>query len=220
MKMIGRVLCTALFLGIGFAGGSAQVRFSRTDAAALPAPDDSQHNAMGADLLVSLGGFGGGVFYRHEFSDVLSSFVDFSISESKDDDERDYIDYYGNRYTYNLVNRFLVLPLFVGVEQRLFKDEILDNFRPYVSAAAGPAMIYVFPNADEFFTALGKGQPRYTAGGFLGFGAYFGTEKTRMFGLDLRYYIIPYPNGIESLLGTTKTEFGGFYITINFGGAI
>jgi hypothetical protein len=192
----------------------------RVDSSLLPLQADTSRNTMGVDVLVSSGGFGLGAFYRHEYSDVFSSFIDFSISEAKDDDERDYIDYFGNRVTYGKVNRFLILPLFAGVQKRLFKDDILDNFRPYISAAAGPTMIYVFPNNEEYFTALGKGRPKYTFGGYVGFGAYFGNERSTTFGLNLRYYYLPYPGGIESLQSTTKTQFGGFFITMNFGGAI
>ncbi|HUL42946.1 MAG TPA: hypothetical protein VLY03_01175, partial [Bacteroidota bacterium] len=116
------------------------------------------------------------------------------------------------------VNRFLVLPLFVGIEHRLFADQIVDNFRPYVTAAAGPAMIYVFPYNEEYFSALGHGQAKYTAGGFIGAGAYFGSERSTVLGLNMRYYYIPYPSGLESLTYVSpKTQFGGFFITLTFG---
>jgi hypothetical protein len=224
-----KYLLTSLLLLVLSVHGAGQIRRSATDSARADRPDessplalhaDTSSNSMGVDVLVSSGGFGLGAFYRHEYSDVISSFVDFSISEAKDDDERDFVDYFGNRITYGKVNRFMILPLFVGIQKRLFKDDILDNFRPYISAAAGPMMIYVFPNNEEFFTAIGHGRPKYSVGGYIGFGAYFGTERSTMFGLNLRYYFLPYPAGIESLQGTTKKEFGGFFVTMNFGGAI
>jgi hypothetical protein len=177
-------------------------------------------NAWGVDLMVSTNGFGLGTFYRHEYSDELSGFIDFSISEAKDDDEIDYIDIYGNSYSPGKVNRFLVMPLFLGLEKRLFKDDILDNFRPYINAAAGPAIIYVFPYDQEYFSALGKGQPKYTAGGYVGIGAYFGSEKSNLLGLNLRYYYLPYFPGLESLQNVQKTQFGGFFITLNFGSSL
>ncbi len=177
-------------------------------------------NFIGLDVLLSNGGVGLGTFYRHEYSDVLASYIDFSISEAKDDDEREYIDYFGNPYTPGKVNRFLVLPLFVGLQQRLFKDDIVDNFRPYVNIAAGPTMIYVFPYNEEYITALGKGTPKYTVGAYAGIGAYFGAVHSNILGVNIRYYYLPYPPGVESMVGTTKTQFGGFYITVNFGSPI
>jgi len=176
-------------------------------------------NAWGIDLLVSNGGFGLGTFYRHEYTDETSAFIDFSISEARDDDEVQFFDYFGRSYTIGKVNRFIVMPLFLGVQKRLFREEILDNFRPYLSAAAGPAMIYVFPEREEYFNALGKGHPEYTFGGYIGAGAYFGSETSNILGLNLRYYFVPYPAGIEGLEGVLKKQFGGFFITVNFGNA-
>lgn len=191
-----------------------------TNTGTVPAIEEFRHNSIGVDVLVSTGGFGLGSFYRHEYDDVLSSFIDFSVSEAGDDAEKEYIDYFGNRYIPGKVNRFLVLPLFVGLERRMFKDDIVDNFRPYVSAAAGPTMIYLFPYNEEFFTGIGKGSPRYFVGGYLDIGAYFGSEHSNVLGLNMRYYFLPYPSGLENLQGQKKTEFGGFYISLKFGSAI
>ena len=146
-------------------------------------------------------------------------FIDVSVSESKDEDEFQVYNYYGQSITLGKVNRFMVIPLCFGVQQRFFREEILDNFRPYASAGVGPTMLYVFPENEEFINALGKGHPEYTAGGYIGLGAYFGSDLTNLIGLNVRYYIIPYPAGIEGLQGQPRTSFGGFYITVNFGNA-
>lgn len=182
-------------------------------------PDFSPLNSWGLDLLISNGGFGLGLFYRHEYSRDLSGFIDFSISEAKDDDEKDFVDYYGRIITPGKVNRFLTIPLYVGLQQRLFGDDILDNFRPYVNAAAGPTIIYVFPYNQEYFSAIGNGSPRYTVGGYVGVGAFFGSERSSLLGINLRYYYIPFPGGVESLVNVYKKQFGGFFITLNFGSA-
>jgi hypothetical protein len=225
MKPLILILASLAFAS--FAG--AQEHPVRTDSSMVfgfpsrPAPD-SPHttplNAWGVGLMISTNGFGMGTFFRHEYSDDFSGFIDFSVSEAKDDDEREYVDYYGQTYIPGKINRFLVLPLFVGVEKRLFKDDIMDNFRPYVSAAAGPAMIYVFPYNEEYFTALGGGHPQYTLGGYIGGGAYFGSERSNLLGINVRYYYIPYNNGLVSMSnGALKTQFGGFSIILNFGTA-
>jgi len=180
---------------------------------------DSFLSAWGVDVLISTGGFGLGTFYRHEYTDNLSGFIDFSISEVKDDNEIELIDNLGNRFTPGKENRFLILPLYVGVQQRLFKDEILDNFRPYMAAAAGPTMIYVFPYNMEYFNAIGKGRPKYTVGGYVGLGAFFGSEHSNLVGLNIRYYFVPYTGGLESMRNVMKKEFGGFYVTLSFGSA-
>ena len=211
--------------GSGHSGHDSTIVFGSMD---KPANAQSQqqtfNNSMGANLMISPSGFGLGTYYRHEYTDNFSAFIDLSISEAKDDNEEDYVDQFGNTYTPGKINRFLVLPLFVGIQQRLFSDDIVDNFRPYVTAAAGPAMIYVFPYNEEYFSALGHGSPKYTAGGYIGFGAFFGSERSNVLGLNLRYYYIPYPGGITSLQqpdGTiiNKSDFGSVTIGLTFGGA-
>ena len=177
-------------------------------------------HALGVNILVSSGGLGLGTFYRHEYTQNLSGFIDFSLSEASDENEVNYVDYYtGQTYTPGKTNRFLVMPLFIGAQYRLFQDEITDNFRPYINAAAGPTMIYVSPYKYDFFSDLGRGRPKYTAGGYVGFGAYFGSERSTLLGLNIRYYIIPYHPGLQSMWNKQMKEFGGFFISLSFGSA-
>ncbi len=163
-----------------------------------------------------------------------------SVSESKENSEVEYYDpYSGNSYVPGKLNRFMVVPLFAGVQYRLFREDIVDTFRPYVNAAVGPTMIWEMPFAKvtqnpgepptveqvEFFSAIGQGTPHFTAGGYLGVGAYFGSQQSTILGINIRYYInylisggLPSqynPNTGE--VTTYKSNFGGFYITINIG---
>ena len=189
-------------------------------------------NAWGADLLISTGGLGLGGFYRRQFSETIYGFVSFSISEAKDEREVEFVDpFTGQKFSPGKINRFLVLPLVFGVQYRLFKDAILENFRPYLTAAAGPTMVYASPYVEreeispgitrirqlDFFKSIGRGQAHYTAGGYVGIGAYFGSDKKNLLGINMRYYFVPLRNGIESLENVKKKDFGGFFITLNFG---
>jgi hypothetical protein len=208
-----------------------------------PTSPDRYPNVWSLDILISNDGFGLGGIYRRSFTEDLSGFIGLSISEAKDDREFEYFDpYFGVSYTPGKLNRFLVLPLMMGIQYRLFREDIVDTFRPYVNAAAGPAMIYQMPYVDfifhedgyietqqvEFFKSLGKGQPHYTVGGYVGFGANFGTERSNVFGINFRYYITyMFGEGLPSLyntrtreVSTTKKNFGGFVISLNVGVAI
>ncbi|MBI5464661.1 MAG: hypothetical protein HY966_06905, partial [Ignavibacteriales bacterium] len=69
----------------------------------------------------------------------------------------------------------------------------------------------------DFFESLKYGKAHYTVGGFIGFGALFGIDRGTLTGVSMRYYFVPFPKGIEVLDGVFLKEFGGFYITINFG---
>ncbi len=177
-----------------------------------------RRNALGLDIMVSNSGFGLGVFYRREYSDDIYGFATFSISEAKDDREIELFNpFTGEIFAPGKVNRFLLLPLFVGVQYRLFREDIADNFRPYVSGAIGPTMVYTTPYEREFFNSIGHGQAHYTLGGYVGFGAFFGTEQSSLVGLSFRFYFAPLKNQLESLRRLYKKEFGGFFITLNIG---
>jgi hypothetical protein len=198
-------------------------------------------NAWGVDILISDGGFGLGGFYRREFTEDLFGFVSIAVSESKDDREVEQYDpYYQISYVPGKLNRFFTIPVMFGIQERLFREDILDTFRPYVNAGIGPNMIFVSPfteitgppdnrqyNQVEFFKSLGKGQMHYTAGGFIGVGANFGSEKASLFGVNFRYYFTYlFSGGLPSLfnvvtgdVSSTKSSFGGFFITLNVGTA-
>ncbi|MCX6138197.1 MAG: hypothetical protein NTV54_11955 [Ignavibacteriales bacterium] len=179
-------------------------------------------DAWGIDLLISGGGFGLGGFYRHQYSDDLYGTVSLAVSDAKDDKEVEQIDWWGQTFVPGKVNRFLLVPIHVGIQYRLFSDDIMDNFRPYVNAGLGPTIVFSSPYEKEFFSSLGSGQAHYTAGAYIGIGAFFGSEKKSLSGINLRYYFIPFSSGLPSLVDETgrlnrKTEFGGFFITLNFG---
>ncbi|MCX6120200.1 MAG: hypothetical protein NTX44_01085 [Ignavibacteriales bacterium] len=192
--------------------------------------------AWGLDLLMSNNGFGLGTFYRYEMTDELSLMFNFAISDVKDETEFEQYDYYGNSFVPGKKNRLLMMPLTASVEYRLFKDDIVDNFRPFIDAGLGPTMVFVAPYAHptvyyypdgtynytdpgkiDFFTSLKYGKMRYTLGGYIGAGAYFGMEKGTITGLSVKYFYAQFPDGIEVMYGGFVRTFGGLFITLSFG---
>jgi hypothetical protein len=190
-------------------------------------------NAWGIDLLMSNNGVGFGAFYRHEMSDELSWMVNLAISDVKDDAEFERYDYYGQSFIPGKKNRLLLIPLVFSMQYRLFKDDIVDNFRPFITAGLGPTMIFVSPYTTgeikydaygqpykdklDFFTSLKYGRPRYTLGGFIGVGSYFGMESGTMSGISIKYFLAPFRDGIEVMEGGYTKNFGGLFITLTFG---
>lgn len=182
------------------------------------------HDAWGVDILLSNNGFGLAGFYRREFSRDLFGTITLGIAESKDDNEVEYVNYWGQSFTPGKINRFLFIPMFVGVQYRLFADDIMDSFRPYINAGLGPTLILAAPYNREWFNSWGYARSHYTAGGFVGIGAFFGSDMGSLSGINIRYYFVPYSDGILSLQDPSgrigkKNEFGGFFITINLGSA-
>lgn len=180
--------------------------------------EDFPNNSYGLDLLFGEGGFGLGTFYRYNFENSLTGFVDFSISESKDQREFEYIDYWGQSIVIGKKNRVLTLPLNFGIQYRLFKDEISDNLRPYLSAALGPDLIVSTPYNMEFFTSFKKAVTKVALGGYVGFGADFGLSKSNLVGLNFRYSFAKlFDRGVENLEGKFRKNLTSFYVILTIG---
>ena len=175
-------------------------------------------NAWGMDIMFGEAGFGIGTFLRKQLDVKWSAFVDLSISETKDEREFEYIDYFGNTIVIGKKNRIFQVPLNFGMHYRIFENLIADNLRPYISAGVGPTLLVTTPYELEFFNSFGKAQTKYAAGGYIGIGADFGLDKSSLVGINIRYYYSKLLNGtVESLYGREKTEVQGFFITLNLG---
>lgn len=182
-------------------------------------PEQFPENAWGLDVLIGEGGFGLGTFYRHALSDNFTGFIDFSISESKDDREFEYIDIFGRPIVYGKENRVLFLPLNMGVQYRLFKSILTSNLRPYISAGLGPTIFVTTPYSKEFFNSFAYAQAKYALGGYVGFGANFGISKTNLIGINIRYYYAHlFKDGINTLINTPpRNNISSFYLTLTIG---
>ncbi|MBK6912920.1 MAG: hypothetical protein IPH11_04355 [Ignavibacteriales bacterium] len=181
-------------------------------------PEHFPDNALGLDIMFGEGGLGFGGFYRRETVEDLTTFVDFSVSEAKDDREFQYVDYFGNTFTVGKKNRVFLLPLNFGVQYRVFGSIISDNLRPYINAAVGPVLGLTTPYEKEFFKAFGDTKTHLAFDGYVGFGANFGLDKKNLIGLNIRYYYTQFiGEGVESLEGNLRKSFSTFFITINFG---
>jgi hypothetical protein len=175
-------------------------------------------NAWGGDLLLGNDGVGVGAFYHVLLSEDLTGCTELNISEAKDARQIDYVDYYyGNQYSPNKENRVFRIPLFFGLQYRLFREEIAENFRPFINGGVGPVLLYVTDAKKEFFSSLGSGQARYTYGGFVGAGAQFGFDRSSVIGLNLKYLIIPTPKGTKSVVQGEMPNANGFFIALSIG---
>lgn len=180
--------------------------------------EDFPDNSWGVDIMFGEGGFGFGTFLRKELSQNFKAFVDFSISEAKDDREVEYYDYFGRSIVFGKKNRVFMMPINFGLHYRLFSNVITDNLRPYISLGAGPNFVLTTPYEQEFFRAFGDSILKVAVGGYVGFGANFGLSKSNLVGLNIRYYVTKFfDHGVETLDNTFKDSIGSFYISINVG---
>lgn len=176
-------------------------------------------NAWGADIMFGDAGFGLGTFFRKQIDTKWTLFADLSFSETKDEREFEYYDYYtGQFYTAFKKNRIFQIPINFGAHFRIFENTISDNLRPFIVAGAGPNILVTTPADLEFFNSFGKAKAKLAAGGYVGLGANFGLDKKSLVGITARYYYSKVlDGGVESLQGKVKTEIQGFFITLNLG---
>ena len=176
-----------------------------------------RHNSLGAGLMVGTDGFGFGFFYGYSFDDVFTGFADLSFSEAKDSRQIDNYNPYVSAQSPNKLNYVFRVPLFMGLQYRLFSESIVENFRPFVTGGAGPVMLYISPAAGDFFSSIGGGGTRYTFGGYVGAGANFGFDRSNVLGINVRWLMIPVPEGVAGVRQGPLDNANGFYIALNFG---
>jgi outer membrane protein W len=181
-------------------------------------PEIFPQNSWGVDVMFGEGGFGLGTFLRHSFTNNLSGFVDLSLSETKDEREIEYIDYFGNTFSPNKINRSYFLPINFGAQYRILSETLTDNLRPYITAGVGPTLVIYAPYFEDVFSDLAYAKIKYAAGGYIGFGANFGISKSNLVGINVRYYhTYIFGDGIENLKDVVRKNFGQFYISLNLG---
>jgi hypothetical protein len=176
-------------------------------------------NAIGFDLMIGEGGFGFGGFYKHNYTNTLAGFIDFSISESKHEKEIERFDIFGFPLPIlGKKNRVFLFPLNFGVQYRLFYSSLTDNLRPYLSAGLGPTMFLTTPAQEEFFKSFGSAKAKFGAGGYIGFGANFGLNSHNLTGINIRYYFFQlFDDGIEQYFDEYKKTLQQVSLTINIG---
>jgi hypothetical protein len=181
-------------------------------------PVEFPSNSCGVNLLFSDGGFGIGTFLTKSYSQKVSGFIDFSFSESKNDREFEYFDYFGRSIVVGKKNRVFLLPLNIGIRYRVFEKDLTENLRPYFIVGLGPTLSVSTPYQEEFFSSFKYASYQFAAGGYIGFGADFGLSKKNLVGLNMRYYYMKFlDEGVEHMANQIKKEIGAFYITLNIG---
>lgn len=180
-------------------------------------PDSTvRPHALGLDLMIGNSGFGAGVFYRQHIEGSLSFMASFAISEAKASNEVAYYNpYTGQKFVPGKVNQLWVMPVMVGLQYRLFRNQITDSFRPYVFAGIGPNAIFAAPYDQPLGYSFSHGRGYFGGGGYIGIGAFFGTDPNSLIGVSLRYYILPMTHGIESMQNEPMANFNSFFISFN-----
>ncbi|MEE9430843.1 MAG: hypothetical protein V3V16_07385 [Melioribacteraceae bacterium] len=177
------------------------------------------NNSLGLDIMIGEGGFGLGGFYRYEYTNEITGFVDVSISESKSEREIQRFNIWGYPLPIEgKVNRVFMVPLNFGIHYRMFYNTLTDNLRPYLNVGVGPTLIVSTPAQEEFFNSFGSAKTKFGFGGYVGLGANIGNNTSNLTGVNIRYYLHKlFGGGIEQYAGDFKNTLGQVTLTITIG---
>ncbi len=176
----------------------------------LPDTTASRYGSSGA-LVFTLTeyGIGAGGALRGRVTDDLSVTFEVDIGAGRDEREQSFVSFFGERTTPFKRNNVILAPIHLGLERRLFRESVEDNFRPFVHAAAGPTLGFQWPYFDDvngdgrrdadagedqlgYFQGVGDGEARVGVGGTLEVGAFFGrgrrTVQALRFGVRGTYF--------------------------------
>jgi outer membrane protein W len=175
------------------------------------------HNNWSINVIFSDNGFGAGATIFKHLSPDASAFAGIFFSGAKDEREFEVVDIFGNTYIPYKVNRMFLIPLNIGMQFRLFRDDVTDDLRPFLNFGASPTAVIYTPYNESFFASFGKARAKYTVGLFGGVGLDYLTSKTSSLSLNVRYYYTQlFGEGIESLESKEKRFFGGLYFVFSY----
>lgn len=189
----------------------------------------------GGAILLTNNGFGLGGYFRREINAATSFLVEANLGSGKDDRELKFYQF-GSGIVPNKRNYFLMAPIHLGAQHRLFSEHIEDNFRPYLHVALGPTFGWEYPYFDDrngneifddaidrrydIFSAFPRGRLRFGLGGTVALGAFFGTSRKVTQGVRFGYVFNYFFEGIQLLEPDVKpaqTLFHSPVISIVFG---
>jgi hypothetical protein len=194
---------------------TAKITFA-TSTQINPKPENvakEPRNQFGLSVLYSDKGYGLSGGYYKPISHSSDLFVNLSFTGISDNREFEYYDYYGNSYIQDKVNRVFMIPVNIGIQHYIFKDDIENDFKPLVNFGVTPALVLTNPYEKSYFNAMGYFKAAYAFGGFAGIGMEFQNSKNLAFSLNLRYFYLPVVSGeVMSIKNSQMKDLGGIQL--------
>lgn len=166
-------------------------------------------------LLLTEDGLGIGAAARTGLSQDLSFAFETSIGAARDEREQQFfVGLFGDTVTPLKRNYAVLIPLHLGLEGRLFRQSVEDNFRPFVSLTGGPTFGIQWPYFDDRnsdgirdrgeerlgpFGGLGDAQLRLGVGGTLALGVAVGSTSRSAQSLRFGFTGHVFPGEIDLL---------------------
>lgn len=212
-------LVTGIFFGFGtsFAQNGNSLDPEKTGKIKLKQSREPQ-TSWGLNLSFSDNGFGFGATKYLPLSKDMAFTAGIIFSTAKDDREFDQYDYYGNSITPFKENRLFMFPILnLGMQYRLFREDVSDNLRPFLNFGITPTAIVYTPYSESFLSSFKYAKAKYTVGGYAGVGMDYLMDNRSALSFNIRYYYIGlFGEGIKSISTSEKKQFGGLYFLFSY----
>ena len=177
------------------------------------APDTTSGFGAGFEVVLTNSGFGLGGFGSRTTGPSTTLLLETHLVAGKDAREAAFLNRFGRQSIPDKANYLLLLPMRLGVQRRLLRAYIEDNFRPYVHLTAGPTLGWQYPYFDDQngnleqeegeeplgqYAALRRGSARVGFGATLAVGARFGAARA-VRSLRIGYAFTYFPESVQLL---------------------
>lgn len=217
-----------MLLPLSGIGGTINAQVMGQEPKALPKPKPVTltsmgiHNGIGLNVLLDNFGIGVGGEFRHVISPMSEMLLDVQITAPRNVTEQTYQTFFG-QIVANKYNRVLAMPMMLGLKHRIFARSVSDDFRFYITGAAGPSLAFIYPYfkdyngnkirdtgiqfnngvqlpyepVNDMFSGWKDGHFEWGGAGKLAIGVDFGSKMKRITSLEFGFYMHYYPQGIQ-----------------------
>ena len=170
----------------------------------------------------SVNNFGFGVYGQldRSVSPLVDGFIKVGFTGLRDVSEQTFTDYFfGQQVIPNKYQRGLAIPLMGGIRHRLFARQVQDNYRFYVSGAAGGVFAFTFPyfkdlnqngyrerfidyfeNTNDVFSGWKNGSWHLGLSGEATIGIDFGSNFSKISRLQFGYMFYYFPEALQMMM--------------------
>lgn len=228
MKTKFYLFITVLFVGIGI-NNTAFAQLKEPEVIDISNPktplSEGFRNSISFDVMLNNFGFGIGGNYSRVIGPFTEITLQAGITGLRDVSEQTFQNFFtGQQIVPNKYKRGFGFPILIGLKQRLFAQEIDDNFRLFVSGAMGPAAAFVYPYVDDddnngfrtfqitpegflipvesvndFFTGWSEGDWEWGLNGELTIGVDLGSSFTSQTTVEFGYFFYYFSQGIQMM---------------------
>lgn len=181
---------------------------------------DNYNRGIGFNVVMNNFGFGLGSEYRRVIAPQSEFTTSLRITGLRDASEQTFTDFFfGQQVIPNKYQRAIAIPLMLGMRQRVFANNIQDDFRFFVSASMGPAAAFAYPYfedindngyreqfqdffepVNDIFTGISEGDWHLGAAGEFKISLDIGGNFARMNSVEFGYFFYYFPDAIQIMM--------------------